>query len=523
MLLMLFDRLSFFMFICVTIFFTIWSWKAYKLISEFGQLFRMKKFFNKVLLINDTELTSYNFKDIINKLIVLQQRLPASDGSFQNAHDIVSRLMRRENYLIALFNKDVIDLTLPFSKNPVLTKLTEWFLSFSILTYFFDESLVVKRAFLKDINRATMADGLRKRFKLLAFISFILSPFLFVFSLIYFIFKYGEEVYKNPKIIGNREYTTYARWKLREFHELPHLFEQRLANSHSKAAKYMEQFHNATMAGVGKFISFVTGSLCFVMILLTAYNEDLLMHFEITPGKSIIWYLALFGAILAISRSMIPDVTRTRDPERLMKTIAEYTHYMPNHWKDRLRSEEVRSEFGRLYQYQILSFTHELLSVFTTPILLWFVFPKQSERIVDFFREFTVHVDGIGYVCSFGLFDFKRHGNPNYGSVISKKNANDKYYRSKQGKMEKSFINFASNYPDWTPDAQGSMYLDRLKEFDASQSMINGKESRFFRSKKSLHMHPGFPDSDEDIIDENHGLLSLLNDYYDHNRLEMQP
>jgi autophagy-related protein 9 len=55
-------------------------------------------------------------------------------------------------------------------------------------------------------------------------------------------------------------------------------------------------------------------------------------------------------------------------------------------------------------------FLEEVLSVLTTPFILWFSLPNSSERIVDFFREFTVHVDGIGYVCSFAVFDFHRHG-----------------------------------------------------------------------------------------------------------------
>jgi autophagy-related protein 9 len=55
-------------------------------------------------------------------------------------------------------------------------------------------------------------------------------------------------------------------------------------------------------------------------------------------------------------------------------------------------------------------FLEEILSVLTTPFILWFSLPNCSDKVVDFFREFTVHVDGIGYVCSFAVFDFKRHG-----------------------------------------------------------------------------------------------------------------
>lgn len=71
---------------------------------------------------------------------------------------------------------------------------------------------------------------------------------------------------------------------------------------------------------------------------------------------------------------------------------------------------QVKREFSSLYDLKIMIFLEEVLSVLTTPFILWFSLPNSSEKIVDFFREFTVHVDGIGYVCSFAVFDFKRHG-----------------------------------------------------------------------------------------------------------------
>ena len=66
---------------------------------------------------------------------------------------------------------------------------------------------------------------------------------------------------------------------------------------------------------------------------------------------------------------------------------------------------------------KISLFFQELLSVVFTPFVLWFSLPKSAEGIIDFFREFTVHVDGLGYVCSFAVFDFKRHGNVKVGPI----------------------------------------------------------------------------------------------------------
>ena len=60
---------------------------------------------------------------------------------------------------------------------------------------------------------------------------------------------------------------------------------------------------------------------------------------------------------------------------------------------------------------KIMIYAHELLSVVLTPFVLWLSLPDCAPAIVDFFREFTIHVGSLGYVCSFAVFDFQRHGN----------------------------------------------------------------------------------------------------------------
>ena len=44
-----------------------------------------------------------------------------------------------------------------------------------------------------------------------------------------------------------------------------------------------------------------------------------------------------------------------------------------------------------------------------------------TEAITRFVRDFTVHVDGIGDVCSLACFDLHRHGNAKYGSPVTGK------------------------------------------------------------------------------------------------------
>ncbi len=52
----------------------------------------------------------------------------------------------------------------------------------------------------------------------------------------------------------------------------------------------------------------------------------------------------------------------------------------------------------------------ELLSAFVTPLILCFQFRRRSLQIIDFLRNFTVDVQGVGDVCSFAQLDVAKHG-----------------------------------------------------------------------------------------------------------------
>ncbi|KAI7627240.1 hypothetical protein KC343_g6063 [Hortaea werneckii] len=121
---------------------------------------------------------------------------------------------------------------------------------------------------------------------------------------------------------------------------------------------------------------------------------------------------------------------------------------MPAHWKDRLHSNEVRAEFSAMYQMKILIFVEEILSLVVAPWILLRNSGKCSERLIDFFREQTVHVDGIGYQCNYAVFGFKKDPNAeNATDVLQEPDGlRDDYYGLKDDKMEASMQNFLQMY-----------------------------------------------------------------------------
>lgn len=67
---------------------------------------------------------------------------------------------------------------------------------------------------------------------------------------------------------------------------------------------------------------------------------------------------------------------------------------------------------------QALMFLEELASVVLTPFVLYVSLPKCAPAILAFVRDFTVHVDGVGHICSLAAFDLQRHGNAKYGAPV---------------------------------------------------------------------------------------------------------
>jgi autophagy-related protein 9 len=88
--------------------------------------------------------------------------IQTTDTQRLNAHDIANRIMRKENFMIAMFNKDLIDLSIPvpmMHNRTILTRILEWSLSFCILGYVFDERGQIRKRFLKDARRTELVEG----------------------------------------------------------------------------------------------------------------------------------------------------------------------------------------------------------------------------------------------------------------------------------------------------------------------------------------------------------------------------
>jgi autophagy-related protein 9 len=443
----------------------LWICKLFQYILDIARLKHMHDFYHYLLEIPDTDIQTVSWQEVVKRLMLLRDSNPSTAAGVSerhrrfmgsqskqrmDAHDIANRLMRRDNYLIALINKDILDLTLPIpflKKRQLFSKTLEWNLSLCILDYVFNEQGQVRPLFLKDTHRRALSDGLRRRFIFAGFMNVLCAPFIILYFIMLYFFRYFNEYQRNPSQIGSRQYTPLAEWKFREFNELWHLFRRRTNMSYPFASRYIDQFPKDKTVQLSRFVAFIAGALASVLALASVIDPELLLGFEITHERNVLFYLGVFGTIWAVARGAVPEENLVFDPEFALTNVIEYTHYLPSHWRGRLHSDEVRTEFALLYQMKVIIFLEEILSIIFTPFILWFSLPKCSDPLVDFFREFTLHVDGLGYVCSFAVFDFKKgSGNLVQQSRGKTQDLRDEYYSTKDGKMLASYYGFIDNY-----------------------------------------------------------------------------
>lgn len=437
-------------------------WQAVRLIYEVRDLLEMYHFYTKVLGIPDEDMQTVDWEEIVKRMTRLPPPVSSSEEQPFDAYTIAHRIMRLDNYMIGLFNMKKVDLNVPlpsflggghfpFS----LTRGMEWSLTVCLADTFFDKRGRLHRGVLRWEERAIWAGKLRRKLHFMGFINLIFGPIVVLYTICYLVFRYFEEYYKTPKTIGLRQYTVLAKWQVREFNELPHYLRNRLDASIITAEEYLDQFPRYKMTMINQFVALVCGTLAGGIALLALIDSELVLQFDVIPGWSILSFGAVLGIILTATRS---PSRPTADTQVLLANLLEQLHYMPQLWKDRLHSEKVRREFSQMFSLKALQLAEEVIGLFMTPYFLFFLIPRSCYKFVDFFRDGTAYMPGVGHVCSLALFDLGRQENESG-------NLNPERVSAQDGKLEKSLITFKAHNPEWIPnDPSSSIYLSHFSD-----------------------------------------------------------
>ena len=368
-----------------------WFIQAFRNGSHYFAMMQIQDMYTKKLKIKSHQQVTWN-----ELLLIVNQRY----SSVVNPVYATNKIMRYENYFIAMLAKDILG----FDSYGIFTKIIEWNLLTCFKWVFFDKNDNLKLSATVHRKKGHLVNKLVNTLKIVGVLNLIFAPFVFFGLFIYFIYRYASQYQKNPHAIGVYSFTPLARLKLRGFNELPHIYEKRLNKAYPKMVDFLSQFVNENVNIIAKTISFISGSLLVVLAIISVLDQELL----VSPKRPLLFYIGVLGTIFVIAHNFSKeDSIVVYEPEEIFNEITRILHYTPPSWTS-MDTEEKRQELSRLIRYKITIYFHEITSVIYGPILFIFWLPNRASQIVDFFRENSVYVDQLGYICSFAAFSNMR-------------------------------------------------------------------------------------------------------------------
>lgn len=366
-----------------------------------------------------------------------------------DSHYIVSRIMRWDNYLIAMLMKNVFGWD---AFNGIFTKVLEWNVHKCISSALFRDDGILIRDVVLPAKKQEYVQRLRKSFMVYGVINLLCMPFVFSALLVYFIYRYVSEYHKNPKAMGLYSFTPLAKWKLRDFNEMPHVYTARLNKAHPKIIEYLGQFVNEGYTIIVKFVSFILGSTLLILVGVSFFYPDIIISLFITE-KPVIFYVGVLGILFAAVQNNSVDEPLVYEPDKKFDELIDSLHgTVPTSWAN-MSTKDRYMEIRKLFKYKWMVWIMEILSVIYVPFLLLFWLPNKAENIVNFFRENSVHVATIGNICSCASFDSQQ---PLMKTKTSEEDddidsVTSSMERKLEMKMSTSVMNFRQNYT-WDPN-----------------------------------------------------------------------
>ncbi|XP_054273338.1 autophagy-related protein 9A [Macrosteles quadrilineatus] len=463
-----------------------WLIRAIRVVYHLFQYWNIKAFFNSALRIQDAELDNVTWHEVQKRIreVQLEQQMCIHKKDLTEL-DIYHRILRFKNYVVAMVNKSL----LPVRFNLPLLGSVIYFthgLKFNInfLLFWgpwspFQNNWHLKDDYKKANKRQELAQQLSKHIVYVAAANLALCPLILLWQILYSFFNYTEAIKREPGSLGSRCWSQYGRLYLRHFNELDHELNARLNRAYRPASKYMNIFTSPGMTIIAKNIVFVAGAVLAVLLALTVYDEDVL------TVEHVLTAITVLGAIIATFRVFIPDENLVWCPENLMTAVLAQVHYLPDNWRGNAHTSRVRNELSQLFQYKATYLLGELLSPMVTPLVLFFYLRPRALDIVDFFRNFTVEVVGVGDVCSFAQMDVRRHGNPAWQTnmppappttTTATTQLPNQYNQAEDGKTELSLIHFTVTNPEWRPPTDAETFVSALRTQARREAVAPGTQ-----------------------------------------------
>lgn len=412
-------RLNLFGYILLFIFFIYIFIRILTIFDDLYSYRKIKNFYRNKLKIRTKQLLLLKWNDVVDKIKL-------EFGNEYNVYNVNSIILKKENLFIALCNTKLL--------NFMVSKLMEWNLTYCIINnvykYCSENNLEIRNNKIRIINRDKLKNIITNHFIILALLTYLFMPILFIYIFFFSFLKYGEKYYNNPKKFISKHYRVSEKWKLRYYNELRHEFDERMTISLKYVKDYLDSFKSKISETIIKFFVFVSSSFFIVLIVLSIYNEHILLNLNISNGRPVLWYLGILGSVIAIGKSIVKDnLIEIDNKYDKLKNYNRLLDLNVNCNNDELKKNNLNS----FISYQIIILFKESLSVLIVPYLLLYL---------------CNYIDSILDECENELmFDEK------LGLIIR----NSNFRLLNENSIKKSLISFdefRKKYPEWGANIQ---------------------------------------------------------------------
>lgn len=183
-------------------------WKCVQYCAEIPRLIHIREFYIHLLEIPEQDMQTVSWQDVVARIMALRDQNPKTARNVParlqqfigsqskerlDAHDIANRLMRKENYLIAMINKDILNLSLPvpfLRGRQLFSKTMEWYLHYCILDMAFNELGQVQQDFLRSDRRRLLSQKLKQRLLFAGVLNLVFAPVVLAYVMVVYFFTY---------------------------------------------------------------------------------------------------------------------------------------------------------------------------------------------------------------------------------------------------------------------------------------------------------------------------------------------
>ena len=392
-----FSKLNNFFLSILILFFVLDLVKIISLVDDCYVFGNIRKFYGSTLKIKDSEIEYLSWKDVLS----IWQEV---DNTQINPYYINILITTKESYFISLIDQKII-------KPMHLNSIFEWNLIYSIIYSIIDSKENICGDLLKDTKK--VSNQIKIKFKIIAILNMIFMPLIIIFIVFYNLFNYGEQFYNKPSMLISKNFSRISRWKLRNYNEPSHQFDERIEKIESLTKQYYNSFKSKLINATLKFVIFILSSVFITLVLLTIINDNVLINLTIIGGRNVLWFLGLIGSLIAILRSIL-NIKNDDSPQDIMSNLSKYM-VIDDDIISNANTTIVKKKFLENYKLKFQQIVLDILFTLIMPIQLWSI-SYDSDYIADYLKNITKKHDKIGYICLFS--DLENENSYYFGSLI---------------------------------------------------------------------------------------------------------